>query len=104
MLLGTEPGTGHDVRLRMGPHGPYLQTTEPVTSEAGSTETKGGKRGKKKSGPVKVRNVALPPEAATSTLTLEVPPDSYLLLCIPRDLPTTAHVTPRPILARCASQ
>lgn len=52
-LLGRDPETGRDVRLRMGPYGPYLQLQAAVD---------GGE---------KARNVALPPSAATSGVTLQ---------------------------------
>lgn len=53
-LLGTDPETGRGVRLRLGPYGPYLQLeAAPDGSE-------------------RARNVALPPAAATSGMTLQV--------------------------------
>lgn len=53
-LLGTDPETGRNLRLRMGPYGPYLQ----LEAAADGSE--------------KARNVALPPAAATSGMTLQV--------------------------------
>jgi Topoisomerase C-terminal repeat len=53
-LLGTDPETGREVRLKMGPYGPYLQLAAPGDASE------------------KARNVALPPSAATSGISLSV--------------------------------
>ncbi len=62
----------------MGPSGPFLQTPAPETESAASTAAGGksprktAKRKSAKAAKPKMQNVALPPEAALSELTLEV--------------------------------
>ena len=95
----------------MGPYGPFLQTPAPPPDSAASTDGDGGGKGPRKTARRKsakaakpeMQNVALPPEAALSDLTLEV----HLLLMRPcAQLPSTpracacgrrvrtAHTTP----------